>query len=107
MFDELNLPWFIKMVYLYSRLEQARINHEMLIEKLKVVTESQLSAEERASRYEQLMQEEEKHQREIEVEVKTLRNLLFRKTQELHETKTTERNNDAEIQVNYYLTRNL
>ena len=36
------------------------MNHEMLIEKLKIVTESQLSAEERAARYEELMQGEEK-----------------------------------------------
>ena len=61
------------------------MNHEMLIEKLKIVTESQLSAEERAARYEELMQEEEKRQRDIEVEVKRLRDLMFRKTQELHE----------------------
>ena len=85
--------------FLTTRLEQARMNHEMLIEKLKIVTESQLSAEERAARYEELMQEEEKRQSEIEVEVKRLRDLMFRKTQELHETKTKERNTEAEIQV--------
>ena len=88
-----------KTLLIIPRLEQARIMHETLIEKLKFVTESQLSAEERAAWYEELMLEEEKRQREIEIEVKRLRDLMFRKTQELHETKTKERNTDAEIQV--------
>lgn len=70
-----------------------------MIEKLKVVTESELSAEEKAARYEELMQEEEKRQREIEAELKRLRDLLFTKQRELHQTKTKERNMEAEIQV--------
>ncbi len=73
--------------------------HEMLIEKLKVATESSLSAEERAARMDEIMSEEELRQKDIETELKRLRDLMFRKTQELHKTRTDERNTEAEIQV--------
>ncbi len=73
--------------------------HEMLIEKLKVATESSLSAEERAARMDEIMNEEEMRQKDIETELKRLRDLMFRKTQELHKTRTDERNTEAEIQV--------
>ena len=73
--------------------------HEALIEKLKIATESTLSAEERAARMDELMQDEEKHQHEIDQELKRLRDLQFRKTQELYESRTSERNVEAEIQV--------
>ena len=83
------------------RLEQAKMSRETLVEKLKVVTESELSAEERAARMDELLQEEEKRQHEIDVELKRLRDIQFKKAQELHEARTKERNLEAEIQVKH------
>ena len=81
------------------RLEKAQQVHEFLIEKLKLASESQLSAEERAARMDEILQEEEKRQKEMEAELKRLRDMQFRKTNELHGAKVKERNTDAEIQV--------
>lgn len=67
--------------------------------KLKIATESNLSAEERAARMDEMLEDEERRQKEIDQELKYLRDIQFRKMQELHETKTKERNNEAEIQV--------
>lgn len=89
------------------RLENAKITHEALVEKLKFATESTLSAEERAARMDEMMQEEEKRQFEIETELKRLRDLQFRKTQELHDSQTKERNMEAEIQGSRAAGRNL
>lgn len=91
----------------HDKLERARQVHEALMEKLKLVMESTLSAEERAARMEALLQDEEAKQREIEVELKRLRELHFRKTQELHESRTAERNTEAEIQGSRAAARNL
>ena len=87
------------MWILSGRLENARMIHEGLLDKLKVVTESTLSAEERAARLDQLLQEEEAVQTEIETELKRLRDMQFRKTEELHEARTEQRNTEAEIGV--------
>lgn len=72
---------------------------EVLIEKLKMAMESTLSAEERAARMDELLADEEKRQNEMDQEIKRLRELQFRKTQELHEARTRERNQEAGIQV--------
>lgn len=72
---------------------------ETLVEKLKIATESTLSAEERAARMDELLEEEEKVQKEYDQKLKALRDLQFRKTQKLHECKVKERNTEAEIQV--------
>lgn len=69
------------------------------MEKLKIATESTLSAEERAARMDELLEEEERVQKEYDQKLKALRDLQFRKTQELHECKVKERNTEAEIQV--------
>jgi len=47
-------------------LRQAKDLRETLIEKLKIVTESNLSAEERAARMDELLEDEEKRQKEID-----------------------------------------
>lgn len=80
-------------------MQQAKELRETLIEKLKIATESTLSAEERAARMDEMLQEEEKRQHAIDAELKHLRDLQFRKTEELHTCKVTERNTEAEIQV--------
>ena len=47
----------------------------------------------------EILMEEERRQKEMDQELKRLRDLQFRKTQELHDTRIKERNTDAEIQV--------
>ena len=76
-----------------------KIVHEALIEKLKMELESTLSAEERAARMDELLTEEEKRQQEISTELKQLRDAQFKKTQQLHNAQTQEKNTEAEIQV--------
>ena len=72
---------------------------ETLVEKLKIATESNLSAEERAARMDELLDDEEKRQKDIDQDLKYLRDLQFKKMQELHENQMKERNNEAEITV--------
>lgn len=89
------------------KLQQAKELRETLIEKLKIATESTLSAEERAARMDEMLQEEEKRQHAIDAELKHLRDLQFRKTEELHTCKVTERNTEAEIQGSQAAIKNL
>lgn len=90
---------YFKSWNLSSRLKQAKELRETLVTKLKIATESNLSAEERAARMDEMLEDEERRQKEIDQELKYLRDIQFRKMQELHETKTKERNHEAEIQV--------
>ena len=84
--------------YIY-RLKQAKDLRETLVEKLKIATESTLSAEERAARMDELLEDEDKRQKEIDYQLKYLRDMQFKKMQELHDNRTEERNTEAEIQV--------
>ena len=77
------------------------------MDKLKVATESKLSAEERAARMDELMEEEEKRQLEIEYELKRLRELQFKKAQDLHNARTKEKDSEAQIQGSRAALRNL
>ncbi|KAJ8309699.1 hypothetical protein KUTeg_011564, partial [Tegillarca granosa] len=87
--------------------EMAKDLRETLVEKLKIATESTLSAEERAARMDEMLQEEERNQQEIDTQLKYLRDLQFRKTEELHQAKAKERNIEAEIQGSQAAIRNL
>ena len=86
-----------------TRLNHARQVHEALVDKLKQATESTLSAEERATRMDEILREEELQQKELDAELKRLRELHFRKTQELYQARTDERNTEAEIQVGHHI----
>ncbi|XP_060558012.1 coiled-coil domain-containing protein 39-like [Ruditapes philippinarum] len=90
-----------------NRLRQAKDLRETLVEKLKIATESNLSAEERAARMDELLDDEDKRQKDIDQDLKYLRDLQFKKMQELHEHQTKERNNEAEIIGSQAAIRNL
>lgn len=90
-----------------NKLETAKDTRERLMEKLKAAMEAKLSAEERAARMDEFMQEEEKSQKEIDTELKRLRELQYKKGQELFETRRSERNTEAEIQGSQAAIRNL
>ena len=83
----------------FSRLQVAEKNREQLQEKLKLAYDSEMTAEERAAAMDVMLEEEEAKQKEIDTEVRRLRDLLFKKTNELYEMKTKERNTEAEIMV--------
>ncbi|KAH3812374.1 hypothetical protein DPMN_140804 [Dreissena polymorpha] len=55
----------------------------------------------------EMLEDEDKRQREIDQDLKYLRDLQFKKMQELHEAKMKERNNEAEIQGSQAAVRNL
>ena len=80
-------------------MKQAKELRETLVEKLKIATESTLSAEERAARMDEYLEDEDKRQKEIDYQLKYLRDMQFKKMQELHDNRTEERNTEAEIQV--------
>ncbi|NXW89546.1 CCD39 protein, partial [Alopecoenas beccarii] len=68
-----------------------------LSNKLELVTEKTLSSEEKALRMEEVLKEEEKIVKEKETEVNQLKELLFKKTQELKAQKDKEKCVLAEI----------
>ncbi|KAL5004553.1 hypothetical protein ScPMuIL_018009 [Solemya velum] len=90
-----------------NRLHQAKELRETLMDKLKIATESTLSAEERAARMDEMLSDEDRHQNEIDHLLKGLREIQFRKSQELHEVKIKERNLEAEIQGSQAAMKNL
>lgn len=47
----------------------------------------------------ELLEDEDRRQKDIDQDLKYLRDMQFKKMQELHEYKMKERNNEAEIQV--------
>ena len=69
------------------------------MEKLKLVEETTLSAEENAARMDEMMAAEEAAQGALAEEMRRLRDIQFKKTQELHNVRTEEKNCIAEIQV--------
>ena len=72
-----------------------------------MATESTLSAEERVAQMDEILEDEQIVREDIETELKRLRDLQFRKTQDLHQARTQERNTEAEIQGSRAATRNL
>ncbi|XP_070537855.1 coiled-coil domain-containing protein 39-like [Ptychodera flava] len=89
------------------KLNSAKNLREDLHEKLKMTTEAKLSAEEKALMMDKLLQDEEYNQKQIDTELKRLRELQFRKTQELFQSKMLEKNTNAEIQGSRAASRNL
>ncbi|NXE86507.1 CCD39 protein, partial [Menura novaehollandiae] len=92
--------------------KQARLNllnekNTSLSDKLKLVTEETLSSEERALRMEEILKEEEKSVEEKENEMRQLKDLLFKKTQELKTQKDKEKIVLAEIEGGQKSLKNL
>jgi hypothetical protein len=77
------------------------------VDKLKTATESSLTAEERAARMDEHLVAEEGRQKEIDAQLKILRDMQFRKTEELHAGKVQERNIEAGIQVRGYIKKKI
>ena len=95
------------MTIVSDRLEQARAIRDVLVDKLQSATAAELSAEERAARMDEIMQDEERRQKEMEDELKRMRGIKFQKQQQNHETNMNERNVEAQIQVSGVSSRNI
>ncbi|MBN3319607.1 CCD39 protein, partial [Atractosteus spatula] len=80
-----------------NKLKASRQQNVALEEKLQYVTDAAVSVEERAIRMEQMLKEEEQTIKEIDCQLHRLRELLFKRTQELQDLKTKEKNTVAEI----------
>ncbi|NWV77616.1 CCD39 protein, partial [Dasyornis broadbenti] len=92
--------------------KQARLNllnekNASLSDKLKFVTEESLSSEEKALKMEEILKEEEKSVEEKENEMRQLKDLLFKKTQELKEQRDKEKIVLAEIEGGQKSLKNL
>uniref|UniRef100_A0A8C4SKZ7 Coiled-coil domain-containing protein 39 n=1 Tax=Erpetoichthys calabaricus TaxID=27687 RepID=A0A8C4SKZ7_ERPCA len=80
-----------------KHLETAKENNSALLHKLKTVNESTLSAEERSIRMEEALKEMEQSIKDIENQFKHLKELQFKRAQELQSQKVKEKNILSEI----------
>ncbi|XP_075056680.1 coiled-coil domain-containing protein 39 [Mixophyes fleayi] len=90
-----------------ERLSEAKEYNEGLDEKLKLVTDSALSLEERALRMEEMLKEQEKTVKDLETQLKQVREQHFKTSQELHENQTKEKQLLSEINGSQSSLRNL
>ncbi|NXD10380.1 CCD39 protein, partial [Nothocercus nigrocapillus] len=90
-----------------SRLASLKDQNSSLSNKLKLVTEKTLTSEEKALRMEEILKEEEKIVKEKETEMKHLKDLHFKKTQELKVEKEKEKSIVAEIEGSRTALKNL
>ncbi|XP_053316175.1 coiled-coil domain-containing protein 39 [Spea bombifrons] len=90
-----------------TRYSLAKEYNDGLSQKLKFVTESALSLEERALRMEEMLREHEGTLKEFEVQLKHIREMHFKKSQELHEVKSKEKNIMAEMNGGQVSLKNL
>ncbi|NXU59328.1 CCD39 protein, partial [Turnix velox] len=89
------------------RLSFLNEKNASLSHKLKLVTEEMLSSEERALRMEEILKEEERAVKEKETETNQLKELLFKKTQELKVQKDKEKCVLVEIEGSQRSLKNL
>ncbi|NXN41654.1 CCD39 protein, partial [Rhinoptilus africanus] len=90
-----------------ARLSFLNEKNASLSNKLKLVTEETLSSEDKALRMEEILKEEEKVVKEKETEINQLKELLFKKTQELKVQKDKEKRVLVEIEGSQRSLKNL
>ncbi|XP_072033774.1 coiled-coil domain-containing protein 39-like [Amphiura filiformis] len=90
-----------------DKVEAAKDHRDNLNEKLKATANAQLSAEERAAIMDGMLGDEEEGLKLLDQELKHLRELQYKKSQELYEARTTEKNSLASIQGGRAASRNL
>ncbi|NXS88201.1 CCD39 protein, partial [Erpornis zantholeuca] len=90
-----------------ARLQLLNEKNASLSDKLKLVIEESLSSEEKALRFEEILKEEEKSVEEKENEMSRLKDLFFKKTQELKGQRDKEKIVLAEIEGGQKSLKNL
>ncbi|XP_041751623.2 coiled-coil domain-containing protein 39 [Coregonus clupeaformis] len=78
-----------------NKVKGAKLHNTALEEKLKTVTETTLSVEERATQMEQVLKEEEQTIKDIDAQLHRHREVLFRETQELQALRVKEKDSMA------------
>uniref|UniRef100_A0A8I5NL35 Coiled-coil domain-containing protein 39 n=1 Tax=Papio anubis TaxID=9555 RepID=A0A8I5NL35_PAPAN len=66
-----------------ARLQKTKNHNEKIQTKLKEITEKTMSVEEKATNLEDMLKEEEKDVKEVDVQLNLIKNVLFKKAQEL------------------------
>ncbi|NXY02224.1 CCD39 protein, partial [Pteruthius melanotis] len=90
-----------------ARLQLLNEKNASLSDKLKLMIEESLSSEEKALRFEEILKDEEKSVEEKENEMSRLKDLLFKKTQELKGQRDKEKIVLAEIEGGQKSLKNL
>ncbi|MEE6501336.1 hypothetical protein FKM82_004136 [Ascaphus truei] len=91
----------------HNRLRLAKEYNDGLSQKLTFVTESALTLEEKALRIEEILKEQEKTVKDLQFQLKQIRELHFKASQELNEQITKEKNITSEINGSRGSLRNL
>ncbi|KAL6093079.1 hypothetical protein STEG23_036441 [Scotinomys teguina] len=81
-----------------SKLQKLKRHNEVVKLKLKMITEKTISVEEKATNMEDMLKEEEKAVKEVEVQLNIVKDVLFKKVQELQNEKTKEKALVSEIE---------
>ncbi|XP_039256465.2 coiled-coil domain-containing protein 39-like [Styela clava] len=89
------------------KLQQATLTREQLQDKLSAANQGVLSAEEQAALAEEMLNKEEESLKEFDQELRRIRDLHFKKKEELHTVMTSEKNVAASIQGSRAASKNL
>ncbi|XP_069881929.1 coiled-coil domain-containing protein 39 [Dipodomys merriami] len=81
-----------------ARLYKIKNHNQIVKRKLDMITEKTMSVEEKATNLEDMLKEEEKSIREVEVQLNIVKDVLFRKVQELQAETTKEKAIMSEIE---------
>ncbi|XP_045395696.1 LOW QUALITY PROTEIN: coiled-coil domain-containing protein 39 [Lemur catta] len=80
------------------RLQKIKGNNQNVKKKLNQITEKTMSVEEKATNLEDMLKEEEKGVKEVDVQLKLVKDVLFKKVQELQTETTKEKAVVSEIE---------
>ncbi|XP_028728510.1 coiled-coil domain-containing protein 39 [Peromyscus leucopus] len=81
-----------------SKLQKLKRHNEVVKQKLKMITEKTISIEEKATNMEDMLKEEEKGVKEVEVQLNIVKDVLFKKVQELQNETMKEKALVSEIE---------
>uniref|UniRef100_A0A8C7BI52 Coiled-coil domain-containing protein 39 n=1 Tax=Neovison vison TaxID=452646 RepID=A0A8C7BI52_NEOVI len=81
-----------------ARLQKIKNHNQIVRKKLKQITEKTMSVEEKATNLEDMLREEEKNVKEVEVQLNIVKEVLFKKVQELQTETMKEKAVVSEIE---------
>ncbi|XP_008066829.1 coiled-coil domain-containing protein 39 [Carlito syrichta] len=81
-----------------TRLQKIKNNNQIINKKLKQITEKTMTVEEKATNLEDMLKEEEKGVKEVDVQLNLVKDVLFKKVQELQNETVKEKAIVSEIE---------